>query len=530
MALPKEPRQLMINLMYLVLTALLALNVSNEILNAFQIIDSSIQRSTSNTAENTNDFIKGFQKELENPSRAEKARPLYNAAKQIESESQELISYLEKLKELVLEESGGVGPDGKPLRADDIDAAGQIFIEGKLHGENYKDVGSELQNNIQNYINSVGGLIDQNFSPEIATQLKNSFPVKLEDVPVSSNNPNGDWARGMFYNVPVAGALTILSKYENDVSNAENQIIQTLYKQINDNVVFIEGYKLVASINNAYVLAGDKVTGTVNVVPITSSSDVRRFNVSSGSLRADPNNPTNTNVKMWEGTASGTGLQTVSVSVPVTDGYGRTTTETAKMQYMVGTAGSTLQLDKMNVFYKGVSNPISISAAGVSMQDVSVSIPGASVKKTGLGKYAVDVTSMKTGSTVNCTVQGQGKNMGVFPVRIKRVPDPIAKFGGLASGNMPANRVQVQRGVIAKLENFDFDTKFYIQSFSFYLTQRGEDVKSSRQSGAAFGNQIKAILQKAKAGDKLFIEDIRARGPGKNGELRKLAPIVINVT
>ncbi len=530
MALPKEPRQLMINLMYLVLTALLALNVSNEILNAFSIIDSSIKRSTTNTTANTEDFIKGFEQELNNPSRAQKARPLYTAAKSIESESQALISYLEGLKQLVLDESGGVDEEGKPIRPDDIDAAGQLFIEGKKGGEPYKDLGLELQDKIQNYINSVGGKIDQNFQPQVASQLKNSFPVKLEQVKVSSNNPDGNWARGMFYNVPVAGALTILSKYQNDVSNAENQIIQTLYKQINDNVVFIEGYKLVASVNNAYVMAGDKVTGTVNVIPITSSSDVRRFSVSSGSLKPDPNNPTNTNVKMWEGTASGTGLQTVSVSVPVTDGYGRTKTETAQMQYMVGTAGATMQLDKMNVFYKGVKNPISISAAGVSMQDVAVSIPGASVSKTGLGKYDVDVTSLKHGSEINCTVTGQGKTMGKFPVRIKRVPDPVATMGGMASGNMPSNRVHAQLGVIAKLKNFDFDTKFYVQGFSFYLTKKGEDVKSARQSGAAFGNAVKTILKSAKAGDKIFIEDIRARGPGKSGELRKLSPIVINVT
>ncbi len=533
MALPKDPRQLMINLMYLVLTALLALNVSNEILNAFQVVNDSIKRSTGNTDANTTDFIKNFERELNNPSRRDRARPLYNAALDIQSESKALTAYLETLKGLVVEEAGGFDPENPNLPKDpgNIDAATQLFVESKFKGRPSVDRGSELKSKIEEYISSIESKIDMNFRPEVAAQLKASFPVKIEDVGKTDNNPQAKWATGMFYHVPTAGALTILSKFQNDISNAENQLIQTLYKKISDDVIFIQGYELVASVNNAYVLAGDKVTGSINLVPITSSSERRNFGVSSGRLSNDPKNPNNTNVKLWETTASGTGLQTVRVSVPVTDGNGRSSTKTAQMQYMVGSAGATMQLDKMNVFYRGVPNPITISAAGVSMQDVSVSIPGANLKKTGLGKYDVTVGGLKPGTTVNCVITGKSngatKKMGQFPVRIKRIPDPIALCGGKNNANLATNQIRVQRGVIAQLLRFDFEARFSVLGFSLYVTKaNGGDPQVSRQTGARFNSKSMGYIQTISPGDKLIIDDIRAKGP--DNEIRKLSPIVIN--
>ncbi len=535
MALPKEPRQLMINLMYLVLTALLALNVSNEILNAFQVVNESIKRSTGNTDSNTTDFIANFQRELNNPSRRDKALPLYNAAMGIQEDSKQLTAYIEELKNLVVEEAGGFDPENptKPKDPGNIDAATQIFVESRFKGKPAKDRGAELKAKIEEYISKIEGKIDANFRPEVASQLKSSFPVKIEEVEKSDNNPQGKWATGMFYHVPTTGALTILSKFQNDISNAENQLIQTLYKKISDDVIFIQGYKLVASVNNAYVMAGDKVTGTLNLVPITSSSERRSFSVSAGSVKPDPKNASNTNVKLWETTAPSTsGLKTVSVRVPVTGADGRTTVESAQMQYMVGSAGASLQLDKMNVFYRGVPNPITISAAGSSMEDVSVVIPGANLKKTGLGKYDVTVDGLKANTTVNAVINGKqnGKvvKMGQFPVRIKRIPDPIALFANKNNAKVPANKLQVQRGVIAMLLNFDFDTRFSVVGYSLYVTRGdgGDPGVAKGIKGARLNQRGTDVVKSISPGDKLIIDDIKAKGP--DGEIRKLSPIIID--
>ncbi len=534
MSLPKEPRQLMINLMYLVLTALLALNVSNEILNAFQVVNDSITRSTGNTDANTTDFIANFQRELNNPSRRDKALPLYNAAMDIQNESKELTSYINELKELVIEEADGYDPENptRPKDPGNIDAATQIFVESKFKGQPSKDRGAELKSKIEEYISSIEGKIDANFRPEVASQLKSSFPVKIEEVEKSDNNPQGKWATGMFYHVPTTGALTILSKFQNDISNAENQLIQTLYKKISDDVIFIQGYKLIASVNNAYVMAGDKVTGTINLVPITSSSERRNFSVSSGRVLPDPKNASNTNVKLWETTASGSGVQTVNVRVPVTDGSGRTKVETAQMQYMVGSSGASLQLDKMNVLYKGVSNPITISAAGSSMEDVSVSIPGATLKKTGLGKYEVRVDGLKPGQSVNAVINGKqnGKpaKMGQFPLRIKRIPDPIALYADKNNAKVKASTLKVQGGVIAKLFRFDFETRFTVVGYSLYVTRAngGDPGIAEGVVGARLNPLAKDIVKSISPGDRLTIDNIRAKGP--DGEIRKLSPIIID--
>ncbi len=534
MALPKEPRQLMINLMYLVLTALLALNVSNEILNAFQVVNSSIIRSTGNTDANTTDFIANFQRELNNPARRDKALPLYNAAMDIQSESKALTAYIEELKGLVVDEAGGYDPvnPNRPKDPGNIDAATQIFVESRFKGQPAKDRGAELKAKIEEYISSINGKIDANFRPEVAAQLKSSFPVKIEPVEKSDNNPQGKWATGMFYHVPTTGALTILSKFQNDISNAENQLIQTLYKKISDDVIFIQGYKLVASVNNAYVMAGDKVTGTINLIPITSSSERRNFSVSSGRVTPDPKNASNSNVKLWETTASGSGLQTVNVRVPVTDASGRTTVESAQMQYMVGSAGASLQLDKMNVFYRGVDNPITISAAGSSMEDVGISIPGATLKKKSLGKYDVRVDGLKPGTTVNAVItgrqNGQSVKMAQQPVRIMRIPDPIAIFAKKNNAKVAANVLRVQRGVIAYLRDFVFDARFNILGYSLYVTRAGggDPGVAKGIKGARLNPNAVEIVKSINPGDRLIIDDIRAKGP--DGEVRKLSPIILD--
>lgn len=195
---------------------------------------------------------------------------------------------------------------------------------------------------------------------------------------------------------------------------------------------------------------------------------------------------------------------------------------------MVGSAGASMQLDKMNVFYIGVPNPITVTAAGYSLEDVSISIPGATVTSTGKGTYTVVVTQPgKVSAAINAkTAQGVAK-VGGMDVRVKRIPDPVAKLGGKISGGMPASIYRAQLGVAAVLENFDFDTKFEIVGYDFSYQQKRADYQGPfHMNNSYFANEAKKYTENmAKPGDRVYIDNVRAKGP--DGTVRSLNSITL---
>ena len=147
---------------------------------------------------------------------------------------------------------------------------------------------------------------------------------------------------------------------------------------------------------------------------------------------------------------------------------------------MVGTTGASMQLEKMNVFYIGVANPITVAAAGYSVEDVSVAIPGAEVRPDSFGRKGhYNIWVDKPGNlevAINAkTKEGCTKKVAGMPVRVKRIPDPIAKLGGNKGGSMQAGIFKVQIAPAATLEAFDFDAKFTIISFTFGMYPKGKD-------------------------------------------------------
>ncbi|RYF85821.1 MAG: gliding motility protein GldM, partial [Chitinophagaceae bacterium] len=131
MSLPKEPRQLMINLMYLVLTAMLALNVSSEILHAFKTINQSITSSNSSIKSKNEELYSNFDENEKQAGQRERVKPYNDRAKQVKSASEAMIKYLEDLKEKVIAESGGRETDGTIKREDNIDASTMLLVEKK---------------------------------------------------------------------------------------------------------------------------------------------------------------------------------------------------------------------------------------------------------------------------------------------------------------------------------------------------------------------------------------------------------------
>jgi len=516
MSLPKEPRQLMINLMYLVLTAMLALNVSSEILHAFKTINQSINSSNASIQDKNNKLYQSFDEQQAQTGQEARVKPYNDKAKEVRAVSQQMYDYLENWKIRIIEQAGGYDDPEKTVikREDDIDATTLLLVERK-GGDSVKQKILETREKMLSVI-----------SPDVREAFAQQLPLGIIEPGKSDNNPNADWKVGYFQSMPVMAAVTLFSKFQNDVRNSEAQIINQLAKEAGDVQLKFDAIQAIAIPKNSYVLAGQKVEANILLAAYNKAVNPE-VSASSGRIAKVENG-----IASWEITAGGVGLQTVRGKVKIDMG-GRIEEDDYEFQYMVGSTGASIQLDKMNVFYIGVPNPITVSAAGYSIEDISVSIPGATLNPTGKGKWDVTVTNPgKITASINAKTEGGVKPVGAMEIRVKTIPDPVAKIGGKTGGVLGAAIFRAQTGIPAVLENFDFDTRFTVTSFDVsWLPKRGEYQGPFSVQGAYFKgnpqvNQYQTTL--AKPGDKVFIENIRAVGPDKRTRLLNSITLTLN--
>ncbi len=519
MSIPKEPRQIMINLMYLVLTAMLALNVSSEILHAFKIINNSIGKSNESIDGKNNEYLQSLEGNMNMKGHEARVKPYYESAKEVHERAQAMYAYLEDWKKKVAAEADQIPLSSANLadvkREDNIDASTHLLVE-KGGGDEIKAKLLEMRDYM---ISKVG-------DPKAKAQLNADFPLQINEPLKSDDNPRGDWSTGTFHNVPTLAAITLFAKMQNDVRSAESIILAQLSKEADAKPLKFDAITAIAVPKTSYVLAGQPVEAQIMFAAYNTAA-TPNISTSAGSVKVQ------NGVGTWTGTASGVGMQKVSGSLSVNLGD-RTETQPWSFSYMVGTAGGSMQLDKMNVFYIGVPNPISVTAAGYSMQDVSVNIPGSTTTQTSLGKYDVTVPIGLMGQKVMASILAKtptgNKEVGRMEVRVKRIPDPVAKVAG-KSGSivLPANVFRAQLGIAAVLEGFDFDARFQVTSYTFSYSVRGkdlQDVGDVRSPLFSANPQVLNYVQKlAKIGDRIFIDNIRAIGPDKT--VRNLGTISI---
>lgn len=515
MSLPKEPRQLMINLMYLVLTAMLALNVSSEILHAFKTINKSIISSNQSIEEKNQLIYQSFQEQEEQQATRDRIKPYNDKAKQVKAASDELVNYLEEWKKRIIIHSGGYVDDAQTeIKSEsNIDASTFLLVE-KKGGDTIKSRIEQLRNLMLSIV-----------KPADPKGFANQLPLNIVEPEKSDNNPKADWKVGYFQSMPVMAAVTLFSKFQNDVRNSEAMVLNQLTQEAGSEVIKFDEMAAIAVPKNSYALAGQKVEANIMLAAYNKAVNPQ-VSISSGRVTKVENG-----VASWETTASGVGLQTVRGTVSLDMG-GRIEKRDFSFQYMVGSTGASIQLDKMNVFYIGVPNPITITAAGYSIEDVSVSIDDAEVTKTANGKY--DVMVKKPGKVIaNIMAKSQTgmTKVGSMEIRVKHIPDPVARVAGKSGGMLRAAVFRAQAGIPAALDNFDFDARFRVISYDFsYMPKRGEYQGPFTVNSARFdANQQVSSYQKTQArpGDKIFIENIKAKGP--DGRTRILNNIVLTL-
>ncbi|MGH2643177.1 MAG: gliding motility protein GldM [Chitinophagaceae bacterium] len=505
LSLPKPPRQKMINLLYIVLTAMLALNVSAEILNAFKTVNKSIHQSNESIDEKNALIYEQFARQMQQDPA--KVGPLKAQAEQVKQQCAAMNSYIDSLKNMIIVQSGGRDDSGNIKKIDDLDATSRVM-------ENQKN-GPKLKARLEDLRASL-----LNFYPTDQRALESKgFPLTIEK---PSNSGKKSWTVSTFDMVPTIAAVTILSKFQNDVKNAEAQIIDYLYAKINAQQFTLDTYKPLVSANSGYLMQGQQYQAQI-MLGAYSATVNPTITVNGQSI------PVQNGVGTFTTTGSGIGEHTYNVAVSLKDKDGKITTFTTSGSYMVGAPSLSVSATKMNVLFIGLDNPVSIAESGVPTENLSASISQGSLAKVGNGEYVARVTTVGNASVnVSGTVGGKSMNFGTMEFRVKRVPDPVAEVGGSKGGRMQSAAFRVQEGVQAVLENFYFDLKFPVTHFTIAFEGTGFDNYVQETSNSAyFTPAIKQLMQRCRPGTRVFFDDIRAKAP--DGTTRNLPSIFFNL-
>ncbi|MEI9934183.1 MAG: hypothetical protein WDM71_04890 [Ferruginibacter sp.] len=250
MSLPKEPRQKMINIMYLVLTALLALNVSSQILNAFIVVDKSLTTSNDNISASNNTIYQSLQAQLKDPGTAPKALIWNGKADTVKALSAQMYKYIDNLKQELKEESGLHNDEnGKPeYKLDDLEAATRLFG----NGDGGKNRGPHLEDSLKAYREAM-----LNLDPDFKKQYENTFPVDVKP-PLDENGKPKDFTVSFFNMTPTVAVITILSKFQNNIKNAENLEVTFCHDQVGAVKFILNKFEPIATTSATYLMPGDK--------------------------------------------------------------------------------------------------------------------------------------------------------------------------------------------------------------------------------------------------------------------------------
>ncbi|MDB5210618.1 MAG: gldM [Sediminibacterium sp.] len=510
MSLPKEPRQKMINIMYLVLTALLALNVSAEILNAFKTVDRSLMTASGIAEQKNQDVFNSFKKKIEDPKTKEKALIWLPRAERAREIADAAYNYIEAVKVELKKESDLKTVNGvEEYKEDDLEASTRLFIsnppEGKAKGKEFFDKLKSFKDNLL--------AINDTITKEVGKGLPLDLRIPKTEIIPNNDGTKIDWAYGYFHMAPTIASITILSKFQNDIRNSEAQVVEACHKKIGEVEIIYDEFKALAQPSTQYAMPGEEIVITAG---IGAFSKAARPTISIDGTNVPLNADGAAEYKIKAGAA---GVYSKKVHISYQKPDGTTASVDKEVKYTVGVpSGLVVSTDKTRVFYQDLQNPLNVTGGGGGGDEkvnITVEGPGITTTKVAPGQYMVVPT--KTG--IATVTASDGKTTQKITIPIKRVPDPIATVGNKSGGaNMLANVFRVQRGVAAELRDFVFEgVKYDVVSFTIVCTGKGFEESGfgyEPVTGPYFNAAAQALMKRLQPGSTVIIDEIKVNGPG----------------
>ncbi len=506
------PRQKMINMMYLVLTAMLALNVSAEVLNAFKTIDKGLTKSITTVREkNTSDLNFFALAYNENPR---KVAVWKEKAERVDAKSKEMYDYLQDLKAEIIKsgdnEKSPALEDIANIDVDKIDAIDNTNAVPRIMlGENNDGKAYDLRKKIEEYKNYILEVIDDK-SPSARHSIEEL--LHLVDPPMAADGTRTSWEISNFESTPLISAIALLSKMQLDVMNCESEVLGFLQNQIDAGDFKFSNIETAVIPNSNYVIKGTEYKAEIF---LAAYDPTQRPVLKIGGREYNANEKGKIEFKTL---ATTVGEMKLNGQVEFIGPDGKTT-QPVSLVYQVAEPNVVVSPTKMNVVYRGIDNPMNISLSGVSLDKLNPDVTNGTITRTGKDF----MLRPGSGRTCDISVFVDGKNMGTQSFRVKDLPTPNPVVEGISGKTASKGELGASLGMLAEMKDFDFDLRYTVVSFTMSVNIGGyEETKTA--NSYAFTDEQKQLLTRVKPGQRVSFTDIKAKGPdGRVVELYDLS-------
>ncbi|MDL2323173.1 gliding motility protein GldM [Bacteroidales bacterium OttesenSCG-928-A17] len=516
---PNSPRQRMINLMYLVFIAMLALNVSSEVLDGFELVEETLLRSVKASTHHNNQIFSDLQQSYE--SNREKTEEWYLKGDQVKAKTDSLFNYIQDLKLKIVKKSDGKEGDPENMRhPDDLNASQEVmFQRGKNDGEKlrleidaYREFISELVTNP-----SVKNIIENNLNTEPTAKAKEK---------------KQSWEESMFWNMPMAAAITLLTKIQNDIRYAEGEVLSDLVKNIDIMDVRVNSIEAFVIPESQTVMAGGVYSADFVLAAVDTTQKPQI--VINGKIL-----PESANGK-YTVAAGSVGTHSIKGHIEMPRGDGSFLRKDFATEYYVTPPTATIAPVLMNVLYAGIPNDISIAAAAAASHNITATCTNGTLTRKSNDIWTV---TPRLGSDAVITItakmpNGKTQVMGSQTFRVRPLPDPTAF---LYIKDKDGNERRFRGGAISKSALIDMnvlnaaiddgilDIKFAVLNFYVSTTDSKGITIREQSNGANFSPRQKDMIRGTARGKNMYITGIVTRSPdGSERPLQNPIEIVVN--
>jgi gliding motility-associated protein GldM len=463
-------------------------------------VEESLKRTTENAAKENLAIYDDFDQQMKaNP---QKVKEWYEKAQQVKQASDSIYNLAAELKLAIAQEADGA--DGDPanlMNKEDLEAANQVMLAPG------RGRGGELKQAIESYREAILKMVDdKDQQRRIASDLTTEVP---------STGLGKNWQEYMFESMPAAAAVTLLSKLQSDVRNAEKEVLHKLVQNIDVKDIRVNALNAFVIPNSQTIVRGDKFSAHI-VMAAVDTTQVPEIFIG--------NQKVNLQDGLYETVCGKTGDFTLSGYIQTTNGNGDAIRRDFSQKYTVVDPSATVSADLMNMLYAGYANPISISVPGVPLNKISATMTNGSLTPTGPGKYIARPTKVGDNAviTVMSTNTGRPQQMGQFTFRVRRLPDPTPyipikdaqgnsdRFKG---GNMSKAELMSAEGIGAAIDDGVLDIGFKVLSFEVVFFDNMGNAVPIASDGSQFSTRQKDTFRKLTRNRRLYISHVVAVGP-----------------
>lgn len=543
MASHKEsPRQKMIGMMYLVLLALLAMNVSDQVLKGFITVDESIDKSKLIISDNNKHIETAFAKYVEQGNI--EAKPYYDKCVESKLKIEKMVSYIDSMKySLIRETEKTTRPDTAQMRfmkrLDDYDIPTQLFIgSDETNPKTTKFSAYDLKHSLAKLNAELHQMITdlktkkQLDDADAASLLETAKTIQPMDRSIMSDGIRMNWELENFYNIPTAAVITNFDKMQTDLKNVESELFRVLAASSSKYLFKVNKLQAKVLAPSAYILNGQNFKADILLSASSNELTADRMKVLIGAeydsvnhklMHAGTSVPVSDGVGKYEVPGTGQGPQTFKGLIEYKNPKGENDYYPFEYSYMVASPFSAIGADNMNVMYVGVDNPITASAAGFAPTDLVVNVSGCGSKarQTSAGKYIITA-----GTTGTCLVSVSArtpeglKQQGAPKVfRVKSIPPPIAKINGkpvLSTLEMKPIELQSLTSIGAVCLGFEFPINAKITEATVTSYDKNGSLQSTTIKNSQLTEEAKRIIRNVPSGKRVFIEGIKVNINGQN--------------